>query len=267
MRLAGKRVLVTGASTGIGRALATGMAAEGARVAVHYRGDRAGAEETIVRTAHPERHVLVSADISSVGDIGSMFAELDERLDGIDVVVNNAGITGWTDLFEITEEQWDRVLDTNLRGSFFCALEAARRMREAGGGSIVNISTNIAALGARNLVAYAASKGGIHAMTIQLAVELAPYGIRVNTFAPGPTEVERNLRDDPDYRRTWGAVVPLGRTAHPDEMIGTAIFLASDDSSYMTGQTFYVDGGWSIAGRLPAGYFESALDGQEGGAG
>jgi NAD(P)-dependent dehydrogenase (short-subunit alcohol dehydrogenase family) len=132
-------------------------------------------------------------------------------------------------------------------------------MRSSGGGSIVNVSSNCAALGVKNLVAYATSKAGIHGLTRQLAVELAPHGIRVNTFAPGPTQVARNLRDDPDYDRSWGAMTPMNRTALPDEMVGAAVFLASDDSSYMTGQVFYVDGGWTAQGRIPVEKMDQAL--------
>jgi glucose 1-dehydrogenase len=115
----------------------------------------------------------------------------------------------------------------------------------------VNVSTNCAALGVKNLVAYATSKAGLHGLTKQLAIELAPLGIRVNTFAPGPVNVDRNLRDDPNYRRVWGSVVPLGRTADAEEMIGPAVFLASAESSYVTGQVFYADGGWSVQGKIP----------------
>jgi NAD(P)-dependent dehydrogenase (short-subunit alcohol dehydrogenase family) len=120
------------------------------------------------------------------------------------------------------------------------------------GGKIVNVSTQCAELAVTNLVAYGTSKAGIHGLTKQLAIELAPLGIRVNTFAPGPVNVDRNLRDDPDYRDAWGAMIPLGRTAETGEMVGPAVFLASADSSYVTGQTFFVDGGWTVQGMVPA---------------
>lgn len=144
-----------------------------------------------------QRAAVLKADIGQVPEITEMFGKIREEFGRLDVLINNARITGWTSLFEITEDKWDRVIDTNLKGTFFCSLEAARIMKESSGGSIVNVSTNCAAMGVKHLVAYACSKGGIHAMTKQLAVELAPFHIRVNTFAPGPTNVERNLLDDP----------------------------------------------------------------------
>src|SRR5437867_1556211 len=237
MKLDGRVVIVTGASKGIGRAIAIGCAREGARVAVNYATDKAGAAETAeqIKKLGCEA-IAIQADISRVEQIQSMFQQLIAKFGRVDVLINNAGITGWTPLFEITEEKWDAVINTNLKGTFFCSLAAARIMKERGGGGIINVSTNIAQLGVKFLVAYAASKGGIHALTKQLAIELAPYKIRVNTFAPGPTKVDRNLRDDPEYDKHWGAVVPLGRTADAEEMVGPAVFLASDDSSYMTGQ-------------------------------
>ena len=261
MKLPGKVALITGASKGIGRSIAIGMAREGADIILNYNTDRKGAlkaKDIIEETG--SKAVIVKADIGKVKEITEMFRMVKEEFGRLDVLVNNAGVTGWTNLFEITEEKWDFVINTNLKGTFFCSLESARIMKENKGGSIINISTNCAELGVKNLVAYASSKGGIHAMTRQLAVELAPYGIRVNTYAPGPTNVERNLRDDPGYRDTWGKVVPLGRTADPDEMAGPAIFLASGDSGFMTGQVFYVDGGWTVQGKLPGDYFDAASD-------
>lgn len=260
MKLEGKIALVTGASKGIGQAIALGLAREGADVAVNYCSDREGADQTVCAIeALGRRAFAVQADIGVVDDITAMFQEMDREFGRVDVLVNNAGITGWTDLFHTTPQMWDKVLNTNLRGTFFCSLEAARRMKETGGGSILNISTNCAELGVKNLVAYASSKGGIHAMTKQLAVELAPYGIRVNTFAPGPTNVDRNLLDDPSYRTTWGDMVPMKRTADCEEMVGPAVFLASSDSSYMTGQVFFVDGGWTVQGKIPEANMDRAL--------
>ena len=248
---------------GIGRSIALGFAREGADVIVNYNENYDSNKQcgpNVVGTIRKlgRRSLALQADISNVDAIRKMFSKVREEFERLDVLVNNAGLTGWAGVFEVTEQKWDKVIDTNLKGTFFCSIEAARLMMENRGGSIINISSNCAALGVKNLVAYAASKEGIHGLTKQLAVELAPFGIRVNTFGPGPTNVARNLRDDPNYERTWASSVPLGRTADPDEMIGPALFLASDDSSYMTGQTFYIDGGWTISGRIPADYLDSA---------
>lgn len=261
MRLLDKTVLITGASKGIGRALAVGMAGEGARIVVNFQSDRAGADATAASVRELGREALViQADVGEPAQTKRLFSKIKSAWGGVDVLVNNAAITGWGNLFAMSEEQWDRVMNTNLKAAFFASRHAAEMMRERGGGSIINVSTNCAMLGVKNLVAYAASKGGVHALTLQLAVELAPLGIRVNTFAPGPTIVDRNLEDDPDYDRTWGAVVPLGRAARPEEMVGPAVFLASADSSYMTGQVFCVDGGWSVAGRTPDDYFNTTME-------
>lgn len=216
MKLANQVALVTGASKGIGRAIALGLAREGADLLVNYNTDKSGGLQVAEQIRRMGRKAAsVHADIGKVSDIRAMFEIARREFHRLDVLVNNAAVTGWTSLFEITEEKWDWVIDTNLKGTFFCSLEAARIMKEHGGGSIVNVSTNCAALGVRHLVAYATSKAGIHGMTKQLAVELAPHKIRVNTFAPGPTHVDRNLRDDPDYRTTWGDMTPLKRTADP----------------------------------------------------
>jgi NAD(P)-dependent dehydrogenase (short-subunit alcohol dehydrogenase family) len=250
-RLEGKIALVTGAGRGIGRALAIGLAAEGAIVHVNDVDDPEG---TSVRLPESERGLSLGHDVSDVAQIRAMF----DRLDRLDVLVNCAGITGWIDVDDPGEEIWDRVIDTNLKGTFFCSTAAARLMRAHGGGSIVNVSTVVAARALRNLSAYAASKGGINALTIQLAGELAPHGIRVNAFAPGATNVERNLADDPTYLESWAPLIPLGRVAEPEEMVGPCVFLASDESSHITGQILYVDGGWTVSGPSPEGYADRA---------
>ena len=172
------------------------------------------------------------------------------RLDRLDVLVNCAGITGWMNLADPSEEIWDRVIDTNLKGTFFCSVEAARLMRAGGGGSIVNVSSVVAARGLRNLAAYAASKGGINALTIQLAVRARAR--------PDPRQRLRARRDErraqPRRRpvvssRRWAPLIPLGRVAEPEDMVGPTVFLASDESSHVTGQVFYVDGGWTVGGQ------------------
>lgn len=253
MRLLDKVVLVTGASRGIGRALALGCAQQGADLILNYFDDRAGAEAVATEIrALGRRALTVHADISRVAQIDRMFARARKTFPRLDVLINNAGLTGWASFFDTTEDKWDVVLDTNLKGTFFCSLAAARWMRDTQtAGSIVNVSTQCAELAVQNLIAYGTSKAGIHGLTKQLAVELASLGIRVNTFAPGPVNVERNLADDPDYKKVWGAMIPLGRTAEPSEMVGPALFLASDDSSYVTGQTLFVDGGWTVQGKVP----------------
>lgn len=261
MQLKEKICLVTGAGKGIGKAIALGFAAEGADLLLNELPGAAYVEAVAddIRTMGRAATVLY-ADLSKVGEIRSMFQDIQVRFGRIDVLVNNAGVTGWSDFFETSEEIFDKVIQTNLKGTLFCSIEAAKLMRDSGrGGSIINISTICAALSVKNLICYSASKGGIHAMATQMAVELAPYNIRVNTFGPGPINTERNLIEDPDYRRNWGAVVPMLRTGEPEEMVGPAVFLASDASSYITGQLFYVDGGWSVQGKFAAGSMDSQL--------
>jgi NAD(P)-dependent dehydrogenase (short-subunit alcohol dehydrogenase family) len=252
-RLEGRVALITGSGRGIGRVLALGLAAEGAVV---HLVDLDAPSDVLAELPTPARGLALACDVSDLGQIAAAFAQLDR----LDVLVNCAGVTGWLDSLDPTEETWDRVIDTNLKGTFFCSSEAARLMRTAGGGSIVNVSSVLGARGMPNSVAYAASKGGINGLTIQLAIELAPHRIRVNAFAPGATNVERNLRDDPSYLEAWAPVIPLGHVAEPEEMIGPAVFLASDDSSHVTGQIIYVDGGWTATGSFPETYVERTGD-------
>jgi NAD(P)-dependent dehydrogenase (short-subunit alcohol dehydrogenase family) len=248
-RLEGKVALVTGAGRGIGRALAIGLAAEGAVV---HLVDLDAPGDVLAELPGPARGLALQSDVSDVAQIRAAFS----RLDRLDVLVNCVGVTGWMDPVDPSEETWDRVIGTNLKGTFFCTVEAARLMRAGGGGSVVNVSSVLATRGMPNSAAYAASKGGINALTVQLAIELAPHRIRVNAFAPGATNVERNLIDDPDYLEAWAPLIPLGRVAEPEEMVGPAVFLASDESSHVTGQLFYVDGGWTSTGTFPASYVE-----------
>jgi glucose 1-dehydrogenase len=248
-RLEGKVALVTGAARGIGRALAIGLAAEGALV---HLADLDDPGESLAALPEQRRGLALRCDVAQVAQIRASFT----RLDHLDVLINCAGVTGWMDAVDPSEETWDRVIDTNLKGTFFASIAAAALMREAGGGSIVNVSSVLATRGMPHSAAYAASKGGINALTVQLAIELAPAQVRVNAFAPGATNVARNLADDPGYLEAWAPVIPLGRVAEPEEMVGPAVFLASDDSRHVTGQLFYVDGGWSATATFPASYVD-----------
>ena len=255
MRLNNKIALITGAGSGIGQAIAVGFAREGAYVIVNDINED-NAFDTLSKIIEVGGLGEIKiANIAKLAELKAMFSSFKK----IDILVNNAGITGWSSIWDTSEEIFDEVINLNLKGTFFCTLEAAKIMKTNGGGSIINISTICAELGVKNLPVYSASKGGIQAMNKQLAVELAPFNIRVNTFGPGPINVERNLVQDPDYKQNWGAMVPMKRTGEPEEMVGPALFLASDDSSYVTGQLFFVDGGWTAQGKIPENSMDSQL--------
>ena len=166
-----------------------------------------------------------------------------DRFGRLDVLVNNAGVQTWKAFLDLTEEDWDRVIDTNLKGCFLCTQAAARHMKDHGGGSIVNIGSGSNKVPFPQLSSYTASKGGIEMLTRVTAVELGPYGIRVNCVAPGAVEVERTRQEKPDYAGSWGAVTPLRRIGTPDDVGRVVVFLASDASAFVTGQTIGVDGG------------------------
>ncbi|MFJ8232907.1 SDR family NAD(P)-dependent oxidoreductase [Streptomyces sp. NPDC094448] len=245
-----KVALVTGANTGIGRTVALGVAAAGWQVVGHWF--EAPAKAASLQQKIGDDCRLVHADLREESGLQAVYAVVDE-LDGpLDLVVNNAGFTGWTpDVLAVGTAEWDSVFGVNVRATFFSCIEAYRRMKDHQRGSIVNISSNIAALAIPQLAAYGTSKAAVNALTRQLAVEFAPHGVRVNAVAPGPTVVERTLRDDPDYATTWGRMVPLGRAADPDDVLGPLLFLASDAARYVTGHVLYADGGWSQAGTTP----------------
>lgn len=248
--LLGKVAVVSGASKGIGRGLAVGLARHGAAVAVNYKNDENGAEETAraIREAGGKA-IVICADVSVTSQAARMIAEAVDQLGRIDVLVNNAGRSRFNWALEITEGDWDDVVGTNLRGAFFASQAAARHM-QAGGGSIVNVSSCAATLTALYHSIYTMSKAGLEGLTKQLALEWAP-SIRVNAIAPGPTSVERCLDYDPNFDKTWGAVVPMRRVAYPEDLVGPVVFLASEQSRYVTGSILPVDGGWTIQGMTP----------------
>ena len=249
MRLRDKVAVVTGASRSIGRAVAVAFAREGAEVAVGYRSHEAGARRTVEEIESLGRGALaVRADTSVKAEAEALMAAAVERFGRIDVLVNNAGILKRTPFLEITEEEWDRIMAVNLKGYFLCAQAAARRMIERGSGVIINMSSVSEQLAVANLAHYCCSKGGVRMLTRQLALELAPYGIRANGIAPGLIETDLNRDDiaDPEFRNHRLSMVPLKTIGVPQDVVGAAVFLASDESRLATGSTIFLDAGQSI---------------------
>jgi NAD(P)-dependent dehydrogenase (short-subunit alcohol dehydrogenase family) len=250
-KLKGRVALVTGASKGIGQGLAVGLAAAGARVAVNYKADADGAKTTCVRIRELKGEAeAFPADIGSKIEFERLVDAVCTRFGRIDVLINNATRTRFGPVFELSEEDFDDVVNTNLRGPFFGSVAAARKMMNQGAGSIINISSCAAKLMVPHHSSYTMAKGGLEALTRQLAIELAPK-VRVNAIAPAPTSTARNRSYDPDYDRKWGAVMPAGRVAFVEDYVGPCVFLASDDSEFLTGQVLNVDGGWTLRGWTP----------------
>ena len=220
--------LVTGASRGIGKEIALELARNGYRVAMNYFDDAANAEATAAEIrALPAEVLPIEADIRSSSQVTAMFERVIGAFGHLDLLVNNAGVQTWKPLLDVTEEEWDLVVDTNLKGCFLCTQQAARHMKAHGGGSIVNLGSGCNKLAFPSLVAYTASKGGIEMFTKEAAVELGQYGIRVNCIAPGSIESERTRLEDPDYAGTWSRLTPLGRVGIAADIAPTVVFLES----------------------------------------
>jgi glucose 1-dehydrogenase len=249
-RLAGARVLVTGSSKGIGRGVAIRMAQEGADVVVNYHSDPGGAEEAVAEIrAMGRASVALQGNVGSVNDVRRLVAESAKALGGLDVLVNNAGIERHAPFWEVTEADFDAVLNVNLKGVFFATQAFVQHCRAAGQpGRIVNISSVHEELAFPNFAAYCAAKGGLRMLTRTLAVELGPLGITINNIAPGAIETPINaaLLNDPVKLASLKNQIPLGRLGKPDDVSGLAVFLASAESAYVTGSTYLVDGGLTV---------------------
>jgi gluconate 5-dehydrogenase len=242
---AGQRVLVTGASRGIGRALAVGFARAGADLVLTAR-TTAALENPAEEIRNLGRVVsCVSCDQRSVTAINESLADIGP----IDVLVNNAGVEDVRPAIDVDEALWDKIVDTNLKGAFFTARAVAAGMASRGGGAIINLASLTSFVGVSTAVPYTASKSGILGLTRALSTEWAPFRIRVNAIAPGyfRTELTDVFYDDPEWVASMTARVPLGRLGHLDDLVGTALFLGGRASGYMSGQCVVVDGGYLAA--------------------
>lgn len=257
LRLEGKNVLITGAATGIGRAIAIRFAQEGANVAINYksgpdlaesaRAEACQASCAAGRSGH--RHITVEADVSNEQDVKDMFARVVGEFGSLDVVVNNAGIQKPAPSEEIDIADFDRVLNVNLRGAFLCSREAIRHfLGREDGGVILNNSSVHEVIPKPKYLPYSVSKGGMENLTKSLALEYAGRGIRVNAVGPGAvvTPINRAWTDDPKARGAVESHIPMGRAADASEIAAVFAFLASEDASYITGQTIFACGGLTL---------------------
>jgi len=247
LNLGNKRVLVTGGNSGLGAAIVRAFAAEGARVAINFV-SHPEATAALVAELGSERCLALQADVSDAAQVATMFAALDEAWDGLDVLINNAGIDGPRALgWEADPQAWQRVLQVNLVGAFLCAREALKRMVPQRSGVIINTSSVHEVIAWSGYSAYTASKAGLAMMAKTLAQEAGPHGVRVLCIAPGAirTPINADVWKDPAGAADLLAKIPLGRVGEPEDVARMAVVLASDVASYVTATSVFVDGGMS----------------------
>ena len=252
----GKNVLVTGATSGIGQAIAAHFATEGANVALNYRKDPDKLDDTekLIEQMCSQvkgcggKELSVEGDVSQEADIVRMCGETIDKLGSLDILINNAGIQTAAASHELATDDFDKVINVNLRGAYLCAREAIKHfIARGGGGIIINVSSVHEIIPRPQYVSYSISKGGMENMTKTLALEYAPQNIRVNAIAPGATATPINSwTDDPQKRQEVESHIPMGRVGKSEEMAAITAFLASDDAAYITGQTLFVDGGLTL---------------------
>lgn len=246
-KLSGKVAVVTGASKGIGASIASSLAAEGASVIVNYSSSKPGADKVVEEiTANGGKAVAVQANMAQPSEIDRLFGHAKKAFGKVDILVNNAGIYEFLPLEKLTEEHFHKQFNLNVLGLLF-ATQAAAKQFDAGGGSIINISSVVSTLAIPESAVYSGTKGAVDAITRSLAAELGPRGIRVNAIRPGMVETE-GVRSagiaESDMRKQVEAATPLRRIGQPQDIAGAAVFLASEDAAWITGETFVISGGY-----------------------
>lgn len=260
VRLDGKVALVTGSSSGIGAAIATGFAAEGADIIVNYHSNRSGAEKTVEKVRDAGRNaVILRFDVGDDREVVRAFGQIADTYERLDILVNNAGISPKIPFMKYSEQEWDRTFSVNIKSVFSCSREAVPLMKD--GGAILNISSIHAIVSTYNFSAYAATKGAMDALTRSLAIELAERAIRVNAIRPGWIDVSQSdaaLRSE--HAERFRERVPLRRHGETVDIVPTAVLLCSNEASYITGQVWTIDGGHSTMmnsayprGHVPSG--------------
>jgi 3-oxoacyl-[acyl-carrier protein] reductase len=249
--LEGKKALVTGASRGIGRGIALALALQGADVIVNYRSNVEEANKVVEEIKKMGRKsVAVATDVSNSQSVAKMFEYIKSQWGKLDILVNNAGIVQFAAFEELTEEQWDQVIDVNLKGQFLCSQQAIKLMSP--GSKIINIASIASGgvgVGFSRVSHYTASKGGVVALTENMALDLGKKGINVNAIAPGviETDMTKEMLADEQAKQGLMARIPKGRVGKPEDIGAAAAFLASNEADYITGTVLYVDGGWLAA--------------------
>lgn len=246
MELEGKTAIVTGASSGIGRGIAKRFAREGADIVIaDIKTDAAENVAEEIKEIGQEA-LVVKTDVSNSDDVDKMVEATVSKFGKVDILVNNAGVFVQKPIQEMEEGDWDKVLDVNLKGAFLCTRRVVEEMLEQGGGKIVNIASIAGKTGFQNSSAYCASKGGIVNLTRELGMELAPKGIHVNAIGPGviETAMTKPLLEDEEFEEQTLAMTPRGRIGKPEDIASAAVYLASDESDFVVGETVFVDGGW-----------------------
>lgn len=249
MKLRGKAALVTGAASGIGRAIALALAREGASVGINYTGGDELAQATAKEITDIGSNTdLFEADVRVKSEVGAMFDAFLDRFSKLDILVNNAGVMRNTPFIEVTEAEWDEVIDTNVKGYFLCGQRAARSMVGRKQGKIINISSTRQIQAWPGNSHYCTSKGAIYMLTRSMALELGPLGIRVNAVSPGTieTDLNRGTLNDPEFRQRRVERIPVGYIAQPQAITSAALFLASDEADFVNGASIMVDGGQTI---------------------